>query len=84
MAALQVPVQHNTHWLLELLLGLTGKTGKCLTQGKFDCKSPKFRVKKQAREGLCLGTPPVVQWLGFCSLPAKGLGSIPGWGTKIS
>ena len=25
----------------------------------------------------------MVQWLGFCVLTAKGLGSIPGWGTKI-
>ena len=51
MAALgnytQVPAQYNTHWLLEVLLGLTGKTGKCLTQDKFDCKSPKFRIRKR-------------------------------------
>ena len=82
MAALgnyiQVPAQYNTHWLLEVLLGLTGKTGKCLTQDKFDCKSPKFRIRKRAREGLCLATPLMVQWLGFCSLTAEGLGSIPG------
>ena len=25
----------------------------------------------------------MVQWLGLCSFIAKGLGSIPGWGTKI-
>ena len=25
----------------------------------------------------------MVQWLGLCSFTAKGLGSIPGWGTKI-
>ena len=26
----------------------------------------------------------MVQWLGLGTLTAKGLGSIPGWGTKIS
>ena len=25
----------------------------------------------------------VVQWLGLCAFTAKGLGLIPGWGTKI-
>ena len=25
----------------------------------------------------------VVQWLGFCAFTTEGLGSIPGWGTKI-
>ena len=25
----------------------------------------------------------MVQWLGLCSFTAKGLGSIPGWETKI-
>ena len=29
------------------------------------------------------GTPLVVQWLGLHDLTAKGLGSIPGQGTKI-
>ena len=25
----------------------------------------------------------VVQWLGLCTFPAEGTGSIPGWGAKI-
>ena len=29
------------------------------------------------------GTSLVVQWLGLCAFIAEGLGSIPGWGTKI-
>ena len=31
----------------------------------------------------CLGNSLVVQWLGLCTFTAKGLGSIPDWGTKI-
>ena len=30
-----------------------------------------------------MGNSLVVQWLGLCTLTAEGLGSIPGWGTKI-
>ena len=30
------------------------------------------------------GTSLVVQWLRHCASNARGLGSIPGWGTKIS
>ena len=30
-----------------------------------------------------LGTPLVVQWLGLCASNAAGMGSIPGWGTKV-
>ena len=29
------------------------------------------------------GNSLAVQWLGLCALTAEGLGSIPGWGTKI-
>ena len=25
----------------------------------------------------------VVQWLGLCAFITEGLGSVPGWGTKI-
>ena len=25
----------------------------------------------------------VVKWLGLCTFTAKGLGSMPGWGTEI-
>ena len=25
----------------------------------------------------------MVQWLGLCAFTAEGLGSVPGWGTKI-
>ena len=32
---------------------------------------------------LHVGNSLVVQWLGLCTFTAKGLGSIPGWGTKI-
>ena len=31
----------------------------------------------------CLGNSLVIQWLGLCTFTTKGLGSIPGWGTKI-
>ena len=30
-----------------------------------------------------LGTSQAVQWLTFCASTAGGMGSIPGWGTKI-
>ena len=30
-----------------------------------------------------LGTPVVVRWLGLCASNAGGMGSIPGWGTKV-
>ena len=30
-----------------------------------------------------LGNSLVVQWLGLCTLTAKGIGSVPCWGTKI-
>ena len=30
-----------------------------------------------------LGTSLVVQWLRLCTINAEGLGSIPGWGTKM-
>ena len=30
-----------------------------------------------------MGTFLVVQWLGLYTLIAEGMGSIPGWGTKI-
>ena len=30
-----------------------------------------------------LGTPLVVQWLGLGASNAAGMGSIPGWGTKV-
>ena len=36
------------------------------------------KVKRQVGE-----TSLVVQWLGICALAAKGLGSIPGRGTRI-
>ena len=29
------------------------------------------------------GTSLTVQWLGLCNSTAGGMGSIPGWGTKI-
>ena len=29
------------------------------------------------------GNSLAVQWLGLCALTAQGVGSIPGWGTKI-
>ena len=32
---------------------------------------------------LFLETSLTVQWLGLCTLTAEGLGSIPGWGTKM-
>ena len=32
---------------------------------------------------LVLGTSAVVQWLGLWGSIAGGVGSIPGWGTKI-
>ena len=38
-----------------------------------------FKWKKALR-----GNSLTVQWLGLCALIAKGLGSIPGQGTKIS
>ena len=34
-------------------------------------------------EMLALGTSLVVQWLRLCASTARGMGSIPGWGTKI-
>ena len=30
-----------------------------------------------------MGNSQAVQWLGHLTFTAKGLGSIPGWGTKI-
>ena len=30
-----------------------------------------------------LGNSPAVQWLGLGAFTARGVGSIPGWGTKI-
>ena len=36
-----------------------------------------------ASQEWCLGNFLVVQWLGLCTLIAKGLVSTPGWGTKI-
>ena len=30
-----------------------------------------------------IGTSLAVQWLGLCASTAGGMGSIPGWGTKI-
>ena len=30
-----------------------------------------------------MGTSLVVQWLRICASTAGGMGSIPGWGTKI-
>ena len=30
-----------------------------------------------------LGSSLAIQWLGLCASTARGLGSIPGWGTKI-
>ena len=32
---------------------------------------------------VCLGNSLAVQWLGVCACTARGMGSIPGWGTKI-
>ena len=29
------------------------------------------------------GTSLAVQWLSFCASTAGGVGSVPGWGTKI-
>ena len=34
-------------------------------------------------EDLTLRDPLAVQWVGLCTLTAKGAGLIPGWGTKI-
>ena len=32
---------------------------------------------------MCSETSLVVQWLKLCTSNAEGVGSIPGWGTKI-
>ena len=32
---------------------------------------------------MSFGNSLAVQWLGLCAFTARGLGSIPGWGTKI-
>ena len=34
-------------------------------------------------EKFSLGNSLVVQWLGLCTFTAEGVGSVPGWGTKI-
>ena len=38
---------------------------------------------QRAAQGKCLGTFLVVQWLRLCTSKAKGMGLIPGQGTKI-
>ena len=48
--------------------------------------SAKQNEKEQKKiSGKCdvRGNSPAVQWLGYHSLTAEGLGSTPGWGTKI-
>jgi len=42
------------------------------------CLCVAIRLKWEA-----LGTSLVVQWLGLHAFTAKGVGSIPDWGTKI-
>ena len=44
---------------------------------------PRATAKTELRRG-GRGNFLVVQWVGIRAVTAKGLGSIPGWGTKIS
>ena len=43
-----------------------------------------FTLLRMANIKKSTGDIPVVQWLEHCIFTAKGPGSIPGWGTKIS
>ena len=42
-----------------------------------------FAARYGWTEKVGYGTFLAVQWLRFCASNARGLGSIPGWGTKI-
>ena len=55
-------------------------------QGLFQGVSSSHQVTMrdtQMHKSKCQGSSLVVQWLGLCTFTARGLGSIPGWGTKI-
>ena len=55
-------------------------------QGLFQGVSSSHQVTTrdtEMRKSKCQGSSLVVQWLGLCTFTARGLGSIPGRGTKI-
>ena len=46
-------------------------------------KKKTTELKTALKNKIDFGNSLVVQWLGLCAFTAKGLGSIPGRGTKI-
>ena len=57
--------------------------GEYLHSIEFKLLEIRNKVKTVKEKKSKLGTSPVVQWLRLWASTAGGMGSIPGWGTKV-